>query len=62
MTDLISTRITADHLRGALEVEVTDRGVRPHRLPADLEHRQVDGRERRAGDAAAAASPAQPAG
>ena len=34
MTDLISTRITADHLRGALEVEVTDRGVRPHRLPA----------------------------
>ncbi|MDE0777185.1 MAG: lipase [Nocardioides sp.] len=34
MTDLISTRITADHLRGALEVEVTDRGVHPHRLPA----------------------------
>jgi hypothetical protein len=33
MTDPISTRITADHLRGALEIELTDRGVRPHRLP-----------------------------
>jgi hypothetical protein len=34
MKDLIATEITAELLRGALEVEHTERGVLPHRLPA----------------------------
>jgi hypothetical protein len=42
MTDLISTRITADHLRGALEIELTDRGARPHRLPTWARHQLAD--------------------
>lgn len=33
-TDWITTPITADLLRGALELERTEHGVRPHRLPA----------------------------
>ncbi len=34
MTHLIDTVITADLIRGAVELETTGRGVRPHRLPA----------------------------
>src|SRR4051795_3704268 len=34
MTDWITTPITADLVRGALELEPTEQGVRPHRLPA----------------------------
>lgn len=33
-TDWITTPITAELLRGALDLERTDHGVRPHRLPA----------------------------
>jgi hypothetical protein len=33
-TDLISTPLTADIVRGALELEQTRRGILPHRLPA----------------------------
>ena len=33
-TDLITTPVTADLLRGALDLEHTERGVLPHRLPA----------------------------
>src|SRR3954464_8837589 len=32
--DLISTRITAELVRGALELEPTELGLRPHRMPA----------------------------
>jgi hypothetical protein len=32
--DLVTTPLTADLVRGALELEPTDRGVLPHRLPA----------------------------
>ena len=34
MTDWITTPITADLIRGAAELERTERGLRPHRLPA----------------------------
>ncbi|QNN55152.1 lipase [Nocardioides mesophilus] len=34
MSDLISTPLTLDLVRGALELEQTSRGVLPHRLPA----------------------------
>lgn len=34
MTDWITTPVTADVLRGALDLEDTERGVLPHRLPA----------------------------
>ncbi|MEU6356631.1 GDSL-type esterase/lipase family protein [Streptomyces sp. NPDC047072] len=34
MPDVITTPVTADLLRGALDVEHTERGVLPHRLPA----------------------------
>jgi hypothetical protein len=34
MTDWITTPITLELLRGALELEPTEQGVRPHRLPA----------------------------
>jgi len=34
MTDCMTTPITAELLRGALELEHTEGGVRPHRLPA----------------------------
>ena len=34
MLDLIDAEITADMMRGAVELETTSRGVRPHRLPA----------------------------
>jgi len=32
--DWITTTVTADLLRGALDVERTEHGVLPHRLPA----------------------------
>lgn len=41
--NLISTPITLDLLRGALELEQTDRGVLPHRLPAWARTQYVDG-------------------
>jgi lysophospholipase L1-like esterase len=34
VSELTATPITADLVRGAVELEATDRGVRPHRLPA----------------------------
>lgn len=34
MSELTATPITTDLVRGAVELETTDRGVRPHRLPA----------------------------
>lgn len=39
---LISTPITADMLRGALDVEQTGRGILPHRLPAEARARFPD--------------------
>ncbi|WP_030371710.1 GDSL-type esterase/lipase family protein [Streptomyces rimosus] len=41
--DWITTPITADLLRGALDVERTERGVLPHRLPAWARAQNVDG-------------------
>ncbi|MEV0804443.1 SGNH/GDSL hydrolase family protein [Kribbella sp. NPDC050281] len=41
--NLISTPITLELLRGALELEQTDRGVLPHRLPAWARTQYVDG-------------------
>jgi len=40
---LISTPITIDLLRGTLDLEPTDRGVLPHRLPAWARKQYVDG-------------------
>ncbi|MFC4003352.1 GDSL-type esterase/lipase family protein [Prauserella oleivorans] len=40
----ISTPITADLVRGALELEHTSRGVRPHRLPARARAQCADAR------------------
>jgi hypothetical protein len=34
VSELIATPITAEMVRGAAELETTDRGLRPHRLPA----------------------------
>lgn len=39
----ITTRVTADLLRGALEVEHTEHGVLPHRLPARARAQNTDG-------------------
>ncbi|MET0839328.1 MAG: SGNH/GDSL hydrolase family protein [Marmoricola sp.] len=52
-TDLISTPLTEDLVRGALELEPTPRGVLPHRLPAWA---------RRYADAQLASAEAQPSG
>ncbi|MDT9685885.1 SGNH/GDSL hydrolase family protein [Streptomyces sp. TRM76323] len=41
--DRITTPVTADLLRGALEVERTERGVLPHRLPAWARAQCADG-------------------
>ncbi|KAA6223850.1 lipase [Streptomyces albofaciens JCM 4342] len=41
--DWITTPITADLLRGALDVERTEHGVLPHRLPAWARAQNVDG-------------------
>ncbi|AVH57044.1 MULTISPECIES: GDSL-type esterase/lipase family protein [Streptomyces] len=41
--DLITTDITADLLRGALELERTQHGVLPHRLPARARAQCADG-------------------
>jgi hypothetical protein len=43
MPDWITTPITADLLRGALELERTERGVLPHRLPARARAQCADG-------------------
>ena len=51
--DLISTPLTADIVRGALELEQTARGVLPHRLPASA---------RRYADGQLAMAEAQPSG
>ncbi len=51
--DLISTPLTADIVRGALELEQTARGVLPHRLPAGA---------RRYADGQLAMAEAQPSG
>ncbi|MGW7025582.1 SGNH/GDSL hydrolase family protein [Streptomyces xanthophaeus] len=40
---LITTPLTADLLRGALDLERTDRGVLPHRLPARARAQCTDG-------------------
>ncbi|MGW7105480.1 GDSL-type esterase/lipase family protein [Streptomyces xanthophaeus] len=40
---LITTSLTADLLRGALDLERTDRGVLPHRLPARARAQCTDG-------------------
>ncbi|MFH8408779.1 GDSL-type esterase/lipase family protein [Streptomyces sp. NPDC018019] len=42
-TDWITTPITADLLRGAIDVERTERGVLPHRLPAWARAQYFDG-------------------
>ncbi|MFI7102112.1 GDSL-type esterase/lipase family protein [Streptomyces sp. NPDC050161] len=42
-TDWITTPLTADLLRGALDVEHTDHGVLPHRLPARARAQYPDG-------------------
>ena len=39
---LVTTPVTADLLRGALEVEATARGVLPHRLPAAARRQNTD--------------------
>jgi len=52
-TDLVGTPITPDLVRGALELERTVVGLRPHRLPA---------RARAQGDAQLAMAEAQPSG
>jgi hypothetical protein len=39
---MITTPLTADLLLGATELESTDRGVRPHRLPKDVVDRYAD--------------------
>ncbi|MFD6288528.1 GDSL-type esterase/lipase family protein [Streptomyces sp. NPDC060205] len=41
--DLITTPITADLLRGALDLERTEHGVLPHRLPAWVRAQYADG-------------------
>ncbi|MFJ7074162.1 GDSL-type esterase/lipase family protein [Streptomyces sp. NPDC098781] len=41
--DWITTPVTADHLRGALDVERTEHGVLPHRLPARARAQNTDG-------------------
>ncbi|GAB2837988.1 GDSL-type esterase/lipase family protein [Streptomyces daliensis] len=41
--DWITTPITADLLRGAIELERTERGVQPHRLPAWARAQCADG-------------------
>ncbi|MGP3949949.1 GDSL-type esterase/lipase family protein [Streptomyces sp. 7N604] len=43
MTDWITTPITADLLRGALDLERTGHGVLPHRLPARARAQCADG-------------------
>lgn len=52
--DLISTPVTADLLRGALETETTEHGVQPHRLPARA--------RAQCGDPQLATAEAQPSG
>jgi len=42
-TDWITTPVTADLLRGALELERTEHGVLPHRLPARARAQCADG-------------------
>ncbi|MFG2796893.1 GDSL-type esterase/lipase family protein [Streptomyces pseudovenezuelae] len=42
MHDWITTPVTADLLRGALDVETTERGVLPHRLPARARAQNTD--------------------
>src|SRR5262245_18756306 len=42
-TDWITTPVTADLLRGALDVEHTEHGVLPHRLPARARAQCADG-------------------
>ncbi|MEV0322878.1 GDSL-type esterase/lipase family protein [Streptomyces sp. NPDC050658] len=41
--DWITTPLTADLLRGAIDLERTERGVRPHRLPAWARAQYADG-------------------
>lgn len=43
MPDWITTPVTADLLRGALDVEHTEHGVLPHRLPARARAQNTDG-------------------
>jgi lysophospholipase L1-like esterase len=43
MTDWITTPVTADLLRGALDVERTEHGVLPHRLPVRARAQCTDG-------------------
>ncbi|MFF8831436.1 GDSL-type esterase/lipase family protein [Streptomyces sp. NPDC015131] len=40
---MITTPVTAELLRGALDVEHTDHGIRPHRLPARARAHNTDG-------------------
>jgi hypothetical protein len=54
VTDWISTPVTDDLLRGALELERTEHGVLPHRLPARARAQSADGQ--------LAMAEAQPAG
>lgn len=42
-TDWVTTPITAELLRGALDLEQTEHGVRPHRLPARARAQCADG-------------------
>src|SRR4051794_851601 len=42
-TDWTTTPVTADLLRGALDVERTEHGVLPHRLPARARAQCADG-------------------
>ena len=39
---MITTRLTHEFVRGAIELESTDRGVRPHRLPRLIRERFAD--------------------
>lgn len=39
---MITTRLTDDIVRGAAELELTERGVRPHRLPRRIRERDAD--------------------
>ena len=43
MSDWITTPISAELVRGALELERTERGVQPHRLPAWARTQNTDG-------------------
>ncbi|MGZ4456923.1 MAG: GDSL-type esterase/lipase family protein [Nocardioides sp.] len=43
MSDLLETPLAADLVRGALDLERTEHGLRPHRLPASARRQVTDG-------------------